>query len=332
MKNKLIIQNHTPHDLQPVEESTNWAVACPDCHSALQYNPGYYVCLQCKKSYPVEGGVICFTQADSFYEDRYKPISLQFLPNEHRPWGLALLYLVSMHYFWYIRKYISPRARVLDLACGAGMRILAQHYHTAGLEVSLSSAYEMAKIYDLALRADAMHIPFQDDSVNAIVSRFFFEHVPFEDKHGLLSECRRVLKPGGWLITLQDCECNNSLWRWAKRDPVLFQKLFIENDGHYGLIYASENLKLFEQAGFEVIAYQGMNKTPWVSLSMLEWMQPYRHKSPFGALLRLAPPVNRSRYLNAAYTLSMTLWDDLVEKWLPLDHSRYLLAACRRKD
>jgi hypothetical protein len=143
---------------------------------------------------------------------------------------------------------------------------------------------------------------------------------------------RLAKSPDCW-PNLQDCECNNPLWLWAKRDATLFQERFVDHDGHYGLMYASENLALFRQAGFEVVDYYAGNKTPFVTLSMLDWMQPYRSKSALAALaLRVGSAINHSRWLNAAYTMTMTLLDDIVESFLPLDHARYLLVACRRKD
>jgi SAM-dependent methyltransferase len=235
-----------------------------------------------------------------------------------------------MHYFEYIHRWIPAGSKILDLACGGGMRYLPTRGVVAGVEVSLASATKMAKVYDLGLQASALQIPLGPHSVDAVVSRYFFEHVPVSDKRTLLAEIRRVLRPGGWLITQQDCECDNSLWKWARQDPVLFRQRFIENDGHFGLIYASENLKLFRESGFEVVKYHASNKTPLVSLSMLEWMQSYRHKSQvanFG--LGLAAYVNRNKILNTAYTFGTTLFDDFVEPFLPLDMARYLLCACR---
>jgi hypothetical protein len=111
----------------------------------------------------------------------------------------------------------------------------------------------------------------------------------------------------------------------------LFQHNFIDRDGHYGLIYASENLALFRNSGFEVVKYYANNKTPLVSLSMLEWMQPYRKKSVAANFwLGIATHVNRNKILNTAYTFGTTLSDDLVEHFLPLDKARYLLCVCQK--
>lgn len=309
---------------------TDWPLVCPDCQAPLCYDNNTYNCLHCGKGYPVKDGVVCFVGQDAFYEERYPPMPLNFQPDERLPWELALLYLVSMHYLWYIRKYVPHMSRILDVACGAGMRYLPTLGSVAGLEVSFSSARQMAQVYDLSLQANALKIPLAGGAVDAIVSRFFLEHVPTKDKMLLLSEFRRVLKPGGWLVTLQDCDCNNPLWRWAKQDPNLFQKHFIENDGHYGLVCPSENIALFRKAGFEIITYRASNKTPLVHLSMFQWMMPYRGKSRLvDAMLMLASVAHRSRWLGQAFTMAVTLIDDLMEPYLPLDHARYLLAVCR---
>ena len=307
-----------------------WTLACPECRSTLVGQEQVWVCAGCGRRYPVEDGVIRFMEKDDFYEGRYGPGTQEFLPDDRTPWGRAMLYLVSTHYFWYIRKYVPQGSKILDLACGGGMRYLTTRGSVAGVEVSLASARTMAQVYDLGLQASALKIPLASGSVDAVVSRFFFEHVPASDKQPLLAEIRRVLRPGGWLISLQDCECDNSLWKWAKQDPELFQRRFIDNDGHLGLITASQNLSLFRECGFDVVDYHASNKTPLVSLSMLEWMQPYRTKSRMAdVLLGMAAVVNRSKVLNTAYTFGTALLDDIVEPLLPLDRARYLMCACR---
>ncbi len=308
----------------------DWPLICPDCGKLLAKSSKSYLCRGCGRVYNIIDDVVQFVPEDPFYENRYAPQPLHFLPNKNTLWGRALLYLVSMHYFWYIQKYIPRGSRILDVAGGAGSYYLANHGQMAGLEVSMSSAREMAKIYDLTLQASALRIPLANSSVDAIVSRFFLEHVPQNDKARLLAEFHRVLKPGGWLITLQDCDSNNFLWRWAKKDSKLFRERFIENDGHYGLMYASENLALFKEADFEILRYYASNKTPFVSLSMIQWMQPYRNKSFLASvLLALGSVLARNKWLNHAYTFAMTLVDDIMEPFLPLDHARYLLAVCR---
>jgi len=332
MKQDRLINKNVIDDVYALEYQlvTSWSLVCSNCHTALGRNLNECICTGCGRRYPIEAGVIRFMDRDAFYENRYEPGTLNFLPNERTPWGQALLYLVSMHYFWYIRRYIPMGSKIIDLACGGGMRYLTTRGSVAGVEVSMASARKMAEVYDLGLQTSALQIPLASGSVDAVVSRFFFEHVPAADKRPLLAEIRRVLRPGGWLITQQDCECDNSLWQWAKQDPDLFQRRFIDNDGHLGLITASENLALFRACGFEVVNYHASNKTPLVSLSMLEWMQPYREKSRTANFwLGLAAVVNRNKFLSTAYIFGTTLLDDILEPLLPLNGARYLTCICR---
>lgn len=308
-----------------------WKLVCPECKNALRCQPNYYLCESCNREFRVDQGVIRFTEPDKFYEGRYPPEILKFDPDEKSVFGLLLLFFTGMHYFWFIRKFVAQGNRTLDLASGAGMCFLARRYQMAGLDVSLSSASKMSQLYSLSLQCDAKKIPFPDGGLDAIVSRFFFEHVPAGEKPELLQECWRLLKPGGWLIVLQDCESNNPLWRWARRDPALFDRNFIQRDGHFGLLYPSQNLALFEQVGFKVIQKYGANKTCLVTPSMFGWMQDYRQKGSIAnLLLGLAGLTNRYRLLNLFYSVVMTAWDDLAEKLLPLDHARYLLTACQK--
>lgn len=308
-----------------------WSLICPACQALLVNQGDHYHCPPCGKSYPVESGVVRFVPADPFYEQKYAPETLKFNPDPATIWGKAALYWVGMHYFWFLRRYIPQGAKILDLAGGAGMEILASCGEVAGLDVSMRSTTQMAKVYSLAMQADAFCIPLADQSLDVIVSRFFFEHIHLEKKPALLRECWRVLRPGGLLISLQDCEADNPLWLWAKQDEALFAREFIAHDGHYGLCYASENLKMFTQTGFEVVRQYAANKTVLVTPSMLAWMQPYRGKSwPAKILLGIGGQINHSRIPNMLYSVGMTMVDDCVERWLPLDHARYLLAVCRR--
>ena len=310
----------------------NWPLSCPSCHVPLEHVHSGYRCAVCGSVYAANGRVIDFVGADAFYEGRYATSPLTFVPKDGSLLGKIWLYQYCQHYLWYVAQHVPRGGRLLDVAGGAGMRYLGVHWRVAGLEVSSVHALEMTKHYELALHADAMSIPLETASLDAVVSRFFLEHVRCEDKAKLLSEFGRVLKPGGWLITMQDCECDNRLWRWARRDANLFREHFIENDGHYGLMYPSANLQLFEQTGFEVVKHHAPNKTPLVTPSMLEWMQSYRSKSGLAnALLGGAHFVYRNRWLSHAYSIIMTLWDDVVERLLPLDHARYLVAVCQKR-
>lgn len=314
-------------------------MVCPACRGALDASPDTMRCLSCGSSYAIRQNVACFAPEDEFYETRYEPASFNFVPDERLPWNRALLYLVSMHYLWFIRRFVRPGSAILDVACGGGTRYLSTRGSVAGLDVSFQLVRGAADVYaegpsgGTAIQGSAFEVPYVDGSFDAIVAKFFFEHIAPDDKPILLREFSRLLKPDGRLVMLFDCDSSNSLWRWAKRDPELFQKHFIENDGHYGLMSPSASLQVLRQAGFRMLAFRASNKTPLVHLSMLSWLKAYKGRSRLlDRALPLVEAISQRRLATFAYTFGVTLWDDLVEPLLPLDKARYLLVACEKKD
>ena len=98
---------------------------------------------------------------------------------------------------------LQPRQRLLDIACGAGYgtAILLKHdCNVIGAdydEQAISAAQTKYRHGNFVI-ADALHVPFKDESFDAVVSFETIEHV--HDGHNFLSEVFRVLKPGGTFI------------------------------------------------------------------------------------------------------------------------------------
>lgn len=100
-----------------------------------------------------------------------------------------------------LRRWLpaTPGAQVLDLACGTG-RLLG--FASAGVDASaamLSQARARAPGQTL-VQASATALPFDDASLDAIFSLHFFMHLSRLKQAQVLSECRRVLRPGGILV------------------------------------------------------------------------------------------------------------------------------------
>lgn len=104
---------------------------------------------------------------------------------------------------------------ILDVGCGIGgsSLYLAQKYAAQVTGITLSPvqanrATERAQEWGLEDRvsfqvADAMEIPFPDNSFDLVWSLESGEHMP--DKEKFLAECYRVLQPGGLLIFATWC-------------------------------------------------------------------------------------------------------------------------------
>jgi len=68
-------------------------------------------------------------------------------------------------------------------------------------------------------------LPFADESAKGIRTEHFLEHIDFKnDLSAFLTECFRVLQPGGVLrVIVPDCEA--FLCAYASNDPAAFEKL-----------------------------------------------------------------------------------------------------------
>lgn len=104
---------------------------------------------------------------------------------------------------------------ILDVGCGIGgsSLYLAEKFNASATGITLSPvqasrAAQRAEEADLASRvsfevADALEMPFNDDSFDFVWSMESGEHMP--DKQKFLAECYRVLKPGGTFLMATWC-------------------------------------------------------------------------------------------------------------------------------
>ena len=105
---------------------------------------------------------------------------------------------------------LQPDTRVLDLGCGYGStaRYLAANFGCAvtganisekELELARARAAETGLDHLLSFEYGDFHsLGYADDSYDVVWSQEAFLHAA--DKNAVLSECRRVLKPGGSLV------------------------------------------------------------------------------------------------------------------------------------
>jgi demethylmenaquinone methyltransferase/2-methoxy-6-polyprenyl-1,4-benzoquinol methylase len=101
---------------------------------------------------------------------------------------------------------VRPGDRVLDACCGTGDLAVAA-FRAGGLVTGLDFSEQMLerarrKVHDIAwLRGDALAMPFEDGSFDAVTIGFGLRNL--EDERRGLEELRRVVVPGGRLGVLE---------------------------------------------------------------------------------------------------------------------------------
>jgi len=104
-----------------------------------------------------------------------------------------LIYLISPLYFGSTRRrFIAERIRGREgafLNLGSGNTVLAPEV------VNVDAApYDGVDVV-----CDIRRLPFEDDSVDGVLTISVLEHLPYPEQ--VLSEIRRVLRPGGWIYS-----------------------------------------------------------------------------------------------------------------------------------
>ncbi|HSV74136.1 MAG TPA: class I SAM-dependent methyltransferase [Chthonomonadales bacterium] len=133
------------------------------------------------------------------------------------------MYRLEDTYWWFVGRHhlaidLLDRAfggrrdlRILDIGCGTGAmsELLAAWGEVVSADCSpLALAFSRRRGLVRVCAADAMHLPFRDESFDAVVALDIIEHLP--DDAVAAREIRRVLRPGGRLVaTVPACP---SLW------------------------------------------------------------------------------------------------------------------------
>lgn len=129
---------------------------------------------------------------DSWYSATSHPVALLRCENRTRaPW-LAEITL----------KQLGRGREVLDVGCGAGFLsnfLATQGQQVTGIDLSTSSL-AVAQKHDATAsvryqQADAMNLPFQENSFDVVCAMDLLEHV--ENPRRVVEEAARVLRPGG---------------------------------------------------------------------------------------------------------------------------------------
>jgi ubiquinone/menaquinone biosynthesis C-methylase UbiE len=137
---------------------------------------------------------------------------------------------------------------LLDIPCGTGIYMSAfdqNGYTVVGADASLpmlEMSRQRAK-HAQKTQSDINHLPFRDDSFDAVISIRLFSHFEKDQLHRMLNELRRVIRPRGRVIF--------DTFRWSPRHMPLFSYL-LEKSYMYP-IAPSEVEALISDTGLHVV-------------------------------------------------------------------------------
>jgi SAM-dependent methyltransferase len=305
------------------------SLICPSCRTNLDESAlDRCSCSGCGRSYPIEDGVVRLLERTyEFYEGVYQN-QVHFVPRSEKVWHVWPLWLIHSGYPWAVRQFVPAGSVVVELGCAGGVRYFGQRYSMVGCDVSFSSLKQLAG-YERRVQSDASTcIPLPDGSVDAVVSAYFWEHIPPAVKPAILQECRRILRPGGKIVFLYDVETDNPLIRkYKEQDRSLYEKLFIEGDGHVGYERPSDNMGAFEAAGFRIIDHRGKEKTflqsPAAYIKLAQFYGPGRR------VFEAAKTLGKSPWFYP-YTALLRLVDEMVCPLLDDTWARIDMVVCQK--
>ena len=148
--------------------------------------------------------------------------------------------------------------RVLDLGCGEGRHVISAYLEedidAIGVDLCLDdlkstqekfAAFEdkenSDKLFALT-SANALHLPFSDNSFDKVICSEVLEHIP--DYEGALAEVERILKPGGLF-------CASVPRFWPEWVCWHYSDDYHENEGGHVRIFLEKQLRRkIEKQGF----------------------------------------------------------------------------------
>ncbi|MGF1540111.1 MAG: methyltransferase domain-containing protein [Pleurocapsa sp.] len=178
----------------------------------------------------------------------------------------AQIDLIEELLIWANVKQENAPKNIIDVGCGIGgsTLYLANKFAARGTGITLSPiqaarAKERAKEASLDHRvqfevANALEMPFADDSFDLVWSLESGEHMP--DKEKFLRECHRVLQPGGKLIFATWCHREtNSVVGQLTPDEIRHLKEIYRVYCLPYVISLSEYRSLAEDIGWQNLKY-----------------------------------------------------------------------------
>lgn len=165
----------------------------------------------------------------------------------------------------------SPGAKLLDIACGPGTFIgtLDASIEAVGVDIAAPQISYATEQYGAPgkqfVKIDPGPLPFEDNHFDIATCIELIEHLTPEQVTQVLSEARRVLKPGGLLLV----STPNYHSGWPLLEVIVNRLSELSYaDQHINKFYSSRLRQLLRELGFRQ-----------------ETVRPYQGLAPFGAFL-----------------------------------------------
>ncbi len=157
----------------------------------------------------------------------YDAISVAYRSDDGRPAASSAEDLSRYrHWVAELAGLLPPRARVVDLGCGAGIpatRALIDHgLHPTGVDFSTVQLRRARRLVPAAslVQADMAALHLQTASVDAVVSFYALIHLPLTDQQALFPRIRCWLRTGGYFLAIVGAE------RWTGTERYLGADMF----------------------------------------------------------------------------------------------------------
>lgn len=190
------------------------------------------------------------------------------------------LWLRTMYFRWYIRRYVdaSRTKKILDAGCGRGeySRLLARllpNAHISAVDILRVKEWESPPPNVTFLVQDLQNLA-QENEYDLVVSVDVLEHIP--NNIDVIARIARALRPGGYFYLAVPCE-EQEQYLFSKERFARFQEW--ERDEHVGEQHTYSDLSgILKNAGLEVVfsryTFTFFGKLAWELETLLHWGNP----------------------------------------------------------
>jgi SAM-dependent methyltransferase len=302
--------------------------ADPISHASLELGEDSLRLYNAVQSIVSRDGVFVFLpRTNEEYEGAYLN-KIKYTPRTERFPFTIPLWMMAHGYVWEVGRQFAPGSIICELGCASGVNYFGKRYNMIGVDYSLASLRGIEN-YRFKVQADAIQLPFRNESLDGIVSSFFWEHIAPADKVTMLAEFSRVLKPGGKVVLLYDIETQNQLINRLKREDIkAYNTLFLEKDYHIGYETLGENKRKFEDAGFEVCKHFGMERTLWLSNSAYTKLA--TRNTGYGKFASMMKAVSGGVGKGYLYMFMLRLFDETIGRMWNAKKSRIAISVLKK--